>query len=194
MNNSKILTSTLTLFATLLVGNAFAQDFSFKPDQGTVTFDAVGRPKAIKIHGEGSGPEGTLSKTGKLVSGTLKFKLATLKTGIARRDKHMTEKYLETDKFPEAELTLSDLPLFPADTFQEIKEASLKGNLTLKGVTKAVEGLVTVTKLGPTYKVKASFPLKLSEFKIEIPKHLGITVAEDVQVTITANVQEGKKP
>src|SRR5262245_17940595 len=77
--------------------------------KGTVEFEAIGRPSALKIHGKGEAPKGKLTVKDSQVSGQVSFRLDSLQTGIALRDKHMKEKYLESEKFPEATLQITKI-------------------------------------------------------------------------------------
>ena len=101
---------------------------------GSVTFDAVGRPSALKIHAKGDPARGKLTAAGGKLNGTVSFKLDSLDTGIGMRNEHMKKKYLETGKFPEAKLAIKDVSLpagyaapdFSADGFK-FSAASLHG-------------------------------------------------------------------
>lgn len=75
--------------------------------EGGMEFVAIGRPAMIRIKGEGPKPEGNLSISDGNVSGKLLLALDKLKTGIDLRDTHMKDKYLETKKYPQAELTIT---------------------------------------------------------------------------------------
>lgn len=63
----------------------------------------------------------------------------------------------------------------------ELKDANFTGQLTLHGVTKPVTGKVNMSD---EKEIEAGFKIKLSEYKIDIPKYLGITVADEVEVTV----------
>src|SRR5262245_42355900 len=78
---------------------------------GSIDFFATGWPSALKIHGKGAGPAGTLTLNGSSATGSLSVDLGTLKTGIALRDRHMKEEYLQVDRYPQATLTLAHLDL-----------------------------------------------------------------------------------
>lgn len=75
------------------------------------------------------------------------------KTGITDRDEHL-QKLLEAKKFQVVDLQFEG----NKDTF--------KGDLTLHGVTKKIEGTVQKTPL------RLLFTVKLSDFGIEVPKLL----------------------
>ncbi|MGK5089731.1 YceI family protein [Bdellovibrionota bacterium FG-2] len=153
---------------------------------GSVEFLAIGRPSALRIRGKGAGPEGVVKvsrASGKPVAqGLLRFELALLDTGIDSRTEHMKEKYLEVAKFPQAVLSFSDLAL--PDSSPVKGKVAFKGELTFHGVTHAIAGSSEIMEIEKSFVVEAEFPVKLSEFKVEIPNFAGITVAEDVTVTV----------
>ena len=153
---------------------------------GKVQFEAVGRPAMVKIKGTGAGPQGNLTVLEGKVSGELKFALATLETGIDLRNEHMKEKYLEVKNYPEARLTLKDVPLPEGYTLASPKsgEGAFTGTLELHGVKKDISGTFATTEKNS---VEAKFEIKISDFKIEIPSYLGVTVADTVKVQVVLN-------
>src|SRR3712207_2245280 len=84
------------LIATLVLGNAASAADQWVLDlskgSGAVGFHAIGKPKMLKIHGQGGAPKGQLAVTDGKVSGKAIFDLRSLKTGIDMRDSHMKEK------------------------------------------------------------------------------------------------------
>lgn len=172
---------------TLIFGASFAWaatvNVSSEPSQGKIEFEAVGRPSMVKIKGEGEGPSSSLSVKDKKLSGELKFKLQSLKTGIDLRDDHMKNKYLEIDKYPNATLKIQDLAL--PDNWNEknpsLKDFPFKGILNLHGKEKEVAGILSMNEQA---KAQADFEIKISDFGVEIPSYLGITVADKVKVRL----------
>jgi polyisoprenoid-binding protein YceI len=57
--------------------------------------------------------------------------------------------------------------------------------LTLHGVKKTVTGPMEVKKTGSGLRVKASFPVNLSDYNIPEPRYLGVGVKNTVQVEVT---------
>jgi polyisoprenoid-binding protein YceI len=169
---------------------ATTRKFNFSSGTGQVSFQAIGRPAAIKINGEGETPKGDLSLTDGKLNGALTFNLKSLKTGIELRDTHMKEKYLEVDKYPEAKLTLANLEVpaqFSAGPEGHLKGLAFKGKLKLKNAERDIEGTCDVDRQKQTVSLTAQFTIKLTDFAIEIPKYLGITVAEDVAVKVASS-------
>ena len=96
-------------------------------------------------------------------------KLMNLKTGIALRDKHAKEKYLEVGKFPDAVLV------------KAIGQGGKgKGRLKIRGIEKDVEGLYVISGS----QLNAEFPIKLSDFGINGIKYMGLGVDDQVKLHI----------
>lgn len=170
--------NTLITLAALSLFSANAE--IYKPS-GKVEFTAKGFPTFITIKGVGEGVDGNMDIDGQMVKeATLKFPLNTLKTGMDLRDEHMHDKYLETKKYPMAELSL---PAF------ELKDSgTVEGVLKLHNVEKKVNINYEASK-GDQLKATAKFQIILADFGIEIPSFQGITVAKEINlaVDLTAN-------
>lgn len=184
----------LVLALASVVSTAHAASVSVQPSQGKIEFHAVGRPSMIKINGEGKGPEGTLKLDGNKVSGDLTFDMTSLSSGIGMRDSHMKEKYLEVQKYPQSKLHLTEVTL-PANWSSKspaVKDAKFKGDLTMHGQTKPIEGTFTIEGDASKMKSHANFEVNIANYGIEIPKYLGITVKNEVPVEITMNDLQAK--
>lgn len=176
-----------------LLGSAFAATPAYKVDferaTGSSDFRAVGRPSALKIVGKGTAPKGELEWNGKVVKGVLRQELKSLETGISLRDKHMKEKYLEVEKYPEAKLTITEVkvPENAAQGSDFVAEGvPFQGKLQLHGVEKPVNGTARLEKKGQSLKVAADLPLKITDYGIAVPSFAGITVADEVTLNILA--------
>jgi polyisoprenoid-binding protein YceI len=182
----------LILLHFALPALALASVTKLTPHGGSVEALAVGKPSFIKIRGKGEPAKGELKVDGKKASGVFEFQVGTLDTGIDLRNEHMREKYLQVKEHPTAKLEIKDLVLNedfnPARP--KISEQAFEGELTLHGVTKPVRGKFTV---GEKRDVAADFKIKLSDFNVEIPKYLGVTVADEVNVEVKiAELKESK--
>ena len=153
---------------------------------GNVEFRATGHPSSLKIVGKGSAPHGSFTISKNLVSGSVSFDLTSLDTGIDLRTNHMKEKYLETGKYHDAKLTLTQMVL-PQDISADhvsVDQVPFTGNLLLHGVEKPVSGVAKIEKSGGKVSIAANFNLKVSDYKIAVPTFAGITMADDVQVSV----------
>lgn len=182
----------LGLFVSSLAWSKPAQ-LVFSSSQGSVGFKALGNPSALVINGEGPGPDGQLKISDeKTIEGALVFDLKALKTGLGLRDRHMRDKYLEVEKFPEAKFTPTLVPWKdPSLAAQEsVSGAPFSGKLTLHGVEAPVEGSMTSKPAaGGKVDCEFTFKIKMADFKIDTPKFAEITVAENVDVVVKAQAE-----
>ena len=176
---------TLFLF-TFLLGFSAAQAAIVETTKGHVEFLAIGKPSAIKIRGKGNDLKSDLQVKDNQVSGKFIFNLESLQTGIELRDSHMKEKYLETAKYKNAELSLKPVSL-PKDLCKEdlkIEKAPFEGTLKLHGVEKPVTGEFDVTAKGGKGISQVRFNTNISDYSIDLPVYLGIKVADKVENTV----------
>ena len=162
----------------LVVADASA-DYK-KSGTSSVSFHANGSA-GMKIDGKTSDLEFT---DGKVVR--VKVPLANLDTGMALRNKHMKEKYLEVDKYPNAELAVpKDQLKIPSNGMQKAN-----GTFTMHGVTKGKSFSYKVEKDGDGYKVEGWFSINITEHGIAEPGYLGVKVKPDVDVDVSFHVKE----
>lgn len=147
----------------------------------------TGEPVA-GFHGRGPGGFGVDGKTHQLRieddGTTLKITvaLAGLQTGIGLRDKHMREKYLQVDKYPDVvlEVPWSGVKL-PGDG--QTGEGSAPGKMTLHGKSKDVQVKYRIVRTGTRYQVTGNVPLNLKDYDIDVPSYLGVTVQPDIDTS-----------
>ena len=149
----------------------------------------TGEPSA-GFHGRGPGGFGVDGKTNQLRiedDGTnlkITVPLAGLQTGIGLRDKHMREKYLQVDKYPDAvlEVPWSGVKL-PGDG--QTGEGTAPGKMTIHGKSKDVTAKYRIVRTGNRYQVTGNVPLNLKDYDIEIPSYLGVTVQPDIETSVS---------
>lgn len=194
MNLRTLATAITLLFLApgLAHGKNAPSNLDFKIRSGDVTFLATGKPGFLRINGKGAKPSGQFAMDAnrkKLVSGEVKVALDSFETGLSLRDRHMKEKYLETDKFPEATFK-ADAFDFPSGRIPA--SAELKGSLTLHGVTKPVVATLKIKETNDSLEISADFEAVLTDYKIEIPEYAGVTVAEKVKISTTFKADPAK--
>ncbi len=169
----------LFIAALQLNGTALGVSTPLNPEKVKIEFLATGTPSALKIRGV---PEKNPSVKGTWEAANGKGRLevtaalAAFDTGIALRNSHMREKYLEVQKYPEAKLTVEALDFSQS-------EGTFEGQLTLHGQTGAVRGTIKVAEPGNPANLELKFSLQLSNFGIKVPSFMGVSVAERVEVT-----------
>jgi polyisoprenoid-binding protein YceI len=174
----KLFLSIAGLCLLLSACPALAGEWHPKQSPNKVTWTAVGSPGFLRINGEGGKVQGMLADKAGNVAGDLWVALDGYKTGSDTRDGHMHEKYLETKKFPKAKLSLNPV------SFAEGKR-SFTGKLTIKDQTKPVKGWISFKHGTAAVHIKAGFDVAISDYPaIGVPKWLGITVADKVEVAV----------
>jgi polyisoprenoid-binding protein YceI len=175
---------------TLLISSAFSQTFT--TTSGQIEFDAVGNPKKLLIHGKSGVLGGRFVIAKQLLTGESNLDLSTLETGMAMRDRHMKEKYLEVDKFKTASLTVESIVL-TGNTMGSIKGVKFDGKLNLHGVEKSVHGTVDINHQDDLLNLDANFLVNTKDFNIDTPSFAGLTVAEEVNVRAKFEAKIEKK-
>src|SRR5262245_26546375 len=118
--------------------------------------------------------------------GSLAVDLRTIDTGIALRNDHLKEKYLEVDKGAGYEQAVrSDVVLQGLNADAPAGKGSFTGSLMLHGVKKTVTGPAEIRQAGTGWRVRASFPVNLPDYNIDKPRYLGVGVKDTVQVSVT---------
>lgn len=108
--------------------------------------------------------------------------LITLKTGIGKRDRDMYST-LNADEHPFAEFTGSLDSLTLPSSGQEIS-VTASGEFTINGISKTMNVDGTLTDSGEGLRLRASFPVLLSDFDIEPPGILFYRVNDEQTVEI----------
>ena len=114
------------------------------------------------------------------VGGTLRVNLQKLETGIALRDRHMKNNYLEVERGTDfATATLSGIEV---ETLEG--KAAFRGVLALHGQTKPVSGFAEVHFRDGRYRIEAQFSLRVSDYQIPTPSYLSIGVRDEIKVKV----------
>lgn len=107
--------------------------------------------------------------------------LRTLDTGIGLRNRDMREDYLETDKYPMAHFKGK---LINASKVSEGDyNVTAEGSMFIHGVTKPLKVTGTMKSSGSGYIVNTKFEVKLSDYKIKIPKLMFLKVSEVINLS-----------
>jgi len=166
--------SALVCAAVLAAAVSSAAALS-KPVDPHVAFTAVG-PAGLKIEGETA--ELDVAEQGDKIVVTVP--LRNLHTGIALRDHHLKDKYLEVGQFPKSELTIERSALKLPESGPVT--ADLHGVLSLHGKSKPVTVHYEATKSGTTTSVHGKFRINITDYGVSVPSYLGVTVKPDVDV------------
>ncbi len=117
-------------------------------------------------------------------SGDVEMRLdaRTMTTGIGVRDRQMRRDFLDTDRFPTITFRGTAVPRTRpgALAFQAV----LRGTLTIKDVPREVEIPLRVTALADSYLAEGQVTVRLSEFRIPIPRFFIFAAEDPVLITL----------
>jgi hypothetical protein len=173
----------IIFFSLLFIANrGTAQKYFTK--NGTIVFNS----KATLATIEANNKAGTIvldSKSGAIACSIL-IKGFTFEKALMQ--KHFNESYMESDKFPKAELTgkitnNADIKYATDGVYT----AKLTGKLTIHGVTKDYSNNLTITVKKGKVSGKAQFTVLIKDYNISIPA----AVKDQVSNTVTISVSSG---
>lgn len=180
--NRRTQTASLAAVALVLV-TAAAHARLGRAEAAQVSFTAQG-PAGMSIVGTTSDLQ--IAETDQDIVVTVPLK--NLDTKISLRNKHMREKYLEVDKYPNAELRV------PKSQIQTPKGAptggKANGTLSLHGQTKPVSFTYAAKPEGGNVAVNGTVHVVMTDFGIEKPGYAGVSVKPDVDVAVAFRVQD----
>lgn len=181
----KISLILVTLFLQTSAYGSVPARIDLNKNESKVSFTAIGRPSFLKIRGEGAHAAGTLEAKNSNFEGQVTVDLNDFDTGIAMRDKHMKEKYLEVGQGNNSKAILQITKLAESCVLAVSAtpgSCKFEGNLTFHGVTHALTGQAEIKPEGPAKLFNVEWTLKLSDYNVAVPKFAGVTVADEVVI------------
>ena len=129
------------------------------------------------------------------LKGDLTVDLSSLDTGIALRNAHMLDNYLEVGKVGDlANAVLSDIRLDKVEASTFHGQTPFTGMLLLHGTRKPVSGQADIRFEGSDVRVAASFPVHIDDYGIAPPRYLGVGVRNEVQVKVSLLITPAPAP
>lgn len=104
---------------------------------------------------------------------------------------HFNENYLESHKYPDATFKGRLTGFNPQQT--GVQKVMARGEMHIHGVSRPVETEGTVEFRGNEVYMDAKFPIRLADYKIEIPTLVTYNLAEVVDVKIKARYKPYEK-
>jgi len=177
----QIASGDITVVCPLTVGGSFEAktkaltgDVAIANGQQGSTGSAAANPQPVGTSGSAE------NATPHALTGEILVDLQKLETGIGLRDRHLKENYLEVGRGREfATARLQDIRV---DRLQG--KTPFRGTLTLHGERREVTGTANIKPHGPGYHLDATFPVRVSEFKIPEPTYLGVGVQDEITVRV----------
>lgn len=103
---------------------------------------------------------------------------------------HFNENYVESDKYPKGEFkgtitNNSEIDYTKDGTYK----ASVKGKMTIHGITKDVETTGTIRVSGGKIDANSSFNILLSDYKISIPAVVKDKISNSIRITVDCKME-----
>ncbi len=129
--------------------------------------------------------------------GTVRVRVASLRTGIDLRDEHLRgDGWLGAQRFPDATLEVTRVEGAQSLSPNHPTTARVHGRFTLHGVTREVVSEATVRLIpfseelraarvdGDVLRVQASFRVRLTDHGVSIPLPVRLKVANEIEVNV----------
>ena len=166
-------------------------DDEYSSKSGKISFSVESNVPFLKVSGSSSrikgGGEATVNGNTVMVH-NLQFEVdpKTFKTGIELRDQHLYEKVFTASDGSVPPIVLKAEHFEAAPNGKPATwEGTLKGQLTMRGVTKPVSFQARLEKKGNGALVEAQGTIKTSEFGVKEIAYSGATVNNEVKVTVS---------
>ena len=131
------------------------------------------------------------TETGDMV---FKMQIKTFQFEKALMQEHFNEKYMESEKYPDAQFKGVIVDMDKLDLSKDgMYDVTVKGELTIHGVTKTVEVSGKVGMKGDKLMTEAVFPVSLADYNVKIPGTVKDNIAEVVEVTVKATYDKMNK-
>ena len=167
--------------------SAHAQRFATK--NGVISFDATSPAEDISAK--------TTAATGAIEAASGKVMVSANVKGFhfkrALMEEHFNENYIEAAKYPKASFE-GQIENWNAEMLKKegAQNVSIKGKLTMHGVTKEIvsQGTVTV-KAGAIVAAKTAFQITAADYGIAIPSAVKDKIAKNIKIEV--NFKDMKK-
>lgn len=154
----------MTTVETLLSDPDTAGVWNLVPDRSTFTFKIKNMWGLVPVKGRFTDVSGDGQVTAKgAVFGRIDIEVASLRTGIRRRDDHLrSADFFDAERYPQLSVVVTAVQPTTGNG------ADLRSNFTIKGITAAVPLPVTITVLGDgSVRVSARTQIDRAEFGLD---------------------------
>lgn len=129
-------------------------------------------------------------------SGKLQFAvlIKSFEFSLATAKEHFNESYMESDQFPKATFKGEIKDIEEIDLNEPgIYQVDVKGDLTIRGITKTIDVPAEVQVANNTINAKSEFLVAIADFNIKVPKVVEHRVAKQVTVNVNMDYAPYKK-
>lgn len=108
----------------------------------------------------------------------------------ALMQEHFNENYIESDKYPKADFkgTVNNNSAVNY-TKDGTYNVTVKGKLTIHGVTKDIEAPGTIKVAGGKIDASSTFNILLADYKISIPAVVKDKISNSIKITVNTNLE-----
>jgi len=103
---------------------------------------------------------------------------------------HFNESYIESDLYPEATL---EAAVIDFDQSLQSQTRIIKGNFTLRGISRPVEIKTNITKEEKGYRFEGELEVKVEDHEIKVPRVLSANIAKKIQVSFNFQYEPHEK-
>mgnify|MGYP001335518115 CR=1 FL=1 len=108
----------------------------------------------------------------------------------ALMQEHFNENYLESEKYPNASFN-GKIENWGKDILKQTPQnVTIVGEMSIHGVTKAIEEIGTIIFDNNKLRGTATFNIMLEDYDVKIPKILTKNIAESVKINIKLNLKK----
>ncbi len=176
------------LFASLIFCSIAVNAQLFSSTESKVTFDS--KTPMEDIHAETTKGKAAINIDTKKIM--IKIKMISFKFAKPLMEEHFNEKYVETEKYPDATFTgniVENVNLKVDGTYK----VNVKGTLNIHGVEQVRTIAGTITVKGGKVEMKTDFTVKLVDHKIAVPSVVNKNIAEVINVSAYFNCSPVEK-
>jgi polyisoprenoid-binding protein YceI len=178
---------SVLIIALLVTVSAFGQNYVTKT--GHIKFYSETPIETIEAHNHAVN-SALNPQTGDFV---FKVLIKSFEFEKALMQEHFNENYMESDKYPNATFkgklaNVEGLDFSKDGSF----DASIKGDLTIHGVTKTVEEKGTFTVSDGKIQGQSVFNVLLEDYEVKVPGAVKKQISESIEVSVDVMLEEVK--
>ncbi|CAM1346043.1 YceI family protein [Tenacibaculum crassostreae] len=117
--------------------------------------------------------------------------IKAFKFKVALMQEHFNENYMDSDTYPKATFS-GKLVNFNFSEINSEKNYTIKGKLTIKGISKDIETVGKLKKIDSKIFLSSSFTVSPEEFNIKIPSIVRKKIAKNVIINLNYELSEKK--
>lgn len=172
---------------TLSVSGMYAQKYMTRTAK--ISFNATAKNSPEKIEAVNNEVANVLdARTGDIV---FQVPVKSFKFERALMQEHFNENYMESDKFPKSDFKGKITNLNEVNFSKDGKyNTTVAGKLTIHGVTNDVSVPGSVTVKGTAVSLSAKFPVKLADYKVNVPSVVVDKVGKEALIALESELAQ----